>query len=849
MSDASKITPEQHRQQIETYRARFDRYRTYANVLKRVLETACTVAIPEASIQSRAKTLSSFAEKCARRFAKYPDAVNQFTDLCGARIVVQTLEQVAAVREFIEQNFEILERDDKALQLSEDKFGYRDLHYVLRLLPDRCKALGVGDDERQAIGDLPAELQVRTWLQHAWADTFHDRLYKNAFTLSQELRRSGALLAALMEEGDRNFNLMAHELDGIIANYSAIAPLDAVKGEIAIESLLLENEPNADKKPGLALKLAQLLDAAGDHIGVASALDPHRQHRGANRVEILQKLGVALCKQNRREPESSDYLKGRDLLEEALELCSDTDHPFVPNLRKRDCLTARTQSHLGWALEVIPGCEHEARACKQRAHEHEPENPYYFADMLGYELRFSRGDLPATMRTLIREAIKTCLAHAQAGIELPYAYFTAGRLSLLLDQDYHALEFYCRGIRHHLVGDHFSPGDVIDAERSWIRHLYFGEPPAAKHKWVEGLLALARRVAAQAESSTSAPSVLLVAGGAGSMDAATLDRVRPLLETALQTFSGKVIAGGTAVGIPGCVGAVKSALAEAKRLDFELVGYIPRHLPQDARRDDRYDHLIVCGNEHFGPEQILKSWNDLLDAGTHPRDVRLLGFGGGPLTALEYRLALGLGAAVGIVCGSGGAVDGLESDMLWSDAPNLMPLPFDAASVRAYVVPPASDFPADVLENMSRTFHENYVASSTGRLPDNMKPWERLNATYRQANQEQARSSVTILNAAGFAVRPTESPVIFDGFTDEEVEYMAELEHGRWNLERLHNGWRYGPRNDAKKRHNCLVPWTELTEEIKEYDRIGVRAFPAILAKAGLEVHRRDDPGAVPASA
>jgi hypothetical protein len=69
---------------------------------------------------------------------------------------------------------------------------------------------------------------------------------------------------------------------------------------------------------------------------------------------------------------------------------------------------------------------------------------------------------------------------------------------------------------------------------------------------------------------------------------------------------------------------------------------------------------------------------------------------------------------------------------------------------------------------------------------------------------------------------------------------MAELEHGRWNAERLRDGWRYGKkRDDSRKIHNYLVPWAELPDDIKVYDRGAVRAFPEILAKAGLEVRRR----------
>jgi len=80
----------------------------------------------------------------------------------------------------------------------------------------------------------------------------------------------------------------------------------------------------------------------------------------------------------------------------------------------------------------------------------------------------------------------------------------------------------------------------------------------------------------------------------------------------------------------------------------------------------------------------------------------------------------------------------------------------------------------------------------------------------------------------------------FQEFTDPEVELMAEMEHARWNVERLRNGWRYGKeRDNDRKIHNCLVSWNDLAERIKHYDRETVRAFPAILAKAGLEVRRR----------
>jgi hypothetical protein len=122
-----------------------------------------------------------------------------------------------------------------------------------------------------------------------------------------------------------------------------------------------------------------------------------------------------------------------------------------------------------------------------------------------------------------------------------------------------------------------------------------------------------------------------------------------------------------------------------------------------------------------------------------------------------------------------------------------------------------------------------------------MKPWAKLDETFKKANFEQAKYSIEILKACEFDVKEAKgAPQIFDDFSPEDAERMAEMEHGRWNIERLRDGWRYGKvRDDSKKIHNYLVPWSQLPEEIKNYDREAVRAFPEILAQAGLEVFRR----------
>jgi hypothetical protein len=371
-----------------------------------------------------------------------------------------------------------------------------------------------------------------------------------------------------------------------------------------------------------------------------------------------------------------------------------------------------------------------------------------------------------------------------------------------------------------------------------------------------------KRDKTEAAPSASARRVLILAGGATSMEAETLNRVRPLMEAALAHFEGTVISGGTKAGVPGCAGEIAARLKRANQKHFDLVGYRPEYLPDDAPRDERYDREVVfSGDKGFSPEQILRTWEDLIGDDVQPLQVQLLGFGGGTLTAVEYHVALALGATVGVVrltdddelkmsqsltldnaaAAQAGKAEAIACDPFWAGTTSLYPLPCDLASIRAFNTSPTQQFELAKLEEMAMAFHECYLRDNKKKLPENLRPWPDLLGTYRIANREQARYAVEILRAAGFDVRPVKGPpAIYREFRPEDIERMAELEHGRWNVERLGNGWRSGkPRDDEKKIHDCLVPWSELPENIRDYDRHGVSAFPEILAKAGLEIFRK----------
>lgn len=857
MASSKYPTPEQLKQQITAYRQEFPIYNTYAQALRRVLERACKPHLHDAIVTGRPKDVSSFAEKCVRRFATYPDAIHQMNDLCGGRVVVQTQSQVESVRRFVEENFKVVETEDIGMRLGDKEFGYRDRHYIVQLNPERAKMIGFRPAEIKAIGNRKAELQIRTWAQHTWADTLHDRTYKMPLQLSAETKRTSALVAALMEDGDRNLDHLANEVDGLVANYATFADRTKVEEEIQVQQFIFDQETNAANRPKLALPLARLRAALGEHDQVIALLKPFAKSKSPFSDELQLELGVALCRKFRSNPAASDYRYGRELLETIVKRLEQPPEPVIVNLRKKTSLLARALARLGWAWEAEERYADKAHQCYRRAFELEPDNPYYLAELLGLELRINPlTKLTASLHTIMRHAIRTCDRHAAQNLQLPFAFLIAGRLRVLLDECEAALHDYLRGVHECLAGKSCFGCEVLDNEVTWLHRVNFGHALPPKFQWAKSFLELARAAKecmdCRDRSRPSMPPariaiqspVLIIAGGAESLSREILAQVRAPLGVALGEFHGTVVSGGTKSGVPGLVGAVAEGLKSKNAKRFQLIGYRPKELPDDAPKDGRYDESLIVGEYQFNADQILAYWTDILAAGINPAGVQLLCIGGGSLSALECRMALALGASVAVIQGTGGTADALLEDPHWKSFANLLPLPFDAATLRAFLVPARHTFPLSMIEEMAREFHARYVAQNSSKVPENMQPWNELPKTYQNANIQQASYAVEILLAAGFGVRPVKGkPRNFIQFTKKEIEFMAELEHGRWNVERLKEGWRPGKVRDNDKRINpCIVSWKcdeILSDKIKEYDREAVAAYPKILAKANLEIFRK----------
>jgi hypothetical protein len=125
-------------------------------------------------------------------------------------------------------------------------------------------------------------------------------------------------------------------------------------------------------------------------------------------------------------------------------------------------------------------------------------------------------------------------------------------------------------------------------------------------------------------------------------------------------------------------------------------------------------------------------------------------------------------------------------------------------------------------------------------------PWAILPEEYKASNRSQADHMEVKLRCVEAEI-VDRNPGDPEPGTDEMekhlgatmIESLAKAEHNRWNAEKWIHGWEYGERDDAFKRHPNLVPWSDLDEDTRNYDRNAIRDIPIILAEVGKRIQYR----------
>ncbi|GAA4302543.1 bifunctional ribonuclease/(p)ppGpp synthase [Klenkia terrae] len=241
------------------------------------------------SVAGRAKTVASFAEKATREVDGvriYTDPAAEIGDTVGVRVITYVQSDVVAVAELLGDQVVVHDDRDLGSQTArEGRFGYSSRHLQIGL--DAARA-----GEWPALVDRRVQVQVRTVLQHAWAEFEHDIRYKGTVPAehASEFDRRFTLAAGLLELADQEFTAIRERL-------RAPAPAAAVDVEDP-------DDPRIAPRELAAFLAGQYADAGWsrpDHydwisgllleLGVTSLVELGEVLRSADDAAIAERMG------------------------------------------------------------------------------------------------------------------------------------------------------------------------------------------------------------------------------------------------------------------------------------------------------------------------------------------------------------------------------------------------------------------------------------------------------------------------------------------------------------------------------------------------------------------------------
>ena len=183
---------------LQEYQDNLPRFREVEQEVKDMLQkTFREAGLEVATVESRIKTYKSLAGKLALKGQKYKGLAD-ITDILGLRIITFYIDDVDKVASAVERMFTIDWENsvDKRKIQNTDSFGYLSLHYI-------CSIPGF---------PFRFEIQMRTLLQHAWANMNHDTGYKSGVEIPKRYMRNMSRLAGMLELVDEEFSKIRNEL-------------------------------------------------------------------------------------------------------------------------------------------------------------------------------------------------------------------------------------------------------------------------------------------------------------------------------------------------------------------------------------------------------------------------------------------------------------------------------------------------------------------------------------------------------------------------------------------------------------------------------------------------------------
>ena len=183
---------------MQEYKDNLPRFREVeVQVRDSIKRTLADAGLLVAAIESRVKGYESLAGKLELKGNKY-NSLADLTDILGLRIITFYIDDVDKVASAVERLFTVDWDNsvDKRKIHDTDSFGYLSLHYI-------CSVPGF---------PYRFEIQMRTLLQHAWANMDHDTGYKSGVEIPKRYLRNMSRLAGMLELVDEEFSKIRIEL-------------------------------------------------------------------------------------------------------------------------------------------------------------------------------------------------------------------------------------------------------------------------------------------------------------------------------------------------------------------------------------------------------------------------------------------------------------------------------------------------------------------------------------------------------------------------------------------------------------------------------------------------------------
>jgi ppGpp synthetase/RelA/SpoT-type nucleotidyltranferase len=187
------------------------------------------------SATSRCKDRESLARKIGRPGKSYR-ALSDITDIAGIRLTTYFADDVDKIAKIIREEFSIDDGSsvDKRIQSDPDRFGYLSLHYIARLSDSRIELV-----EYRRFKGIRFEIQIRSILQHAWAEIEHDLGYKSVSGVPAEIRRRFARVSGLLELADSEFCAIRDQLASYEKELPSLLEVDQDARELDLPTLKL----------------------------------------------------------------------------------------------------------------------------------------------------------------------------------------------------------------------------------------------------------------------------------------------------------------------------------------------------------------------------------------------------------------------------------------------------------------------------------------------------------------------------------------------------------------------------------------------------------------------------------